>query len=170
MKFLEEHGVKWFLVQETADKKHVQCAFITRKGYSRSWGNWVRKDLGYDKAELLIHTHKDIMGAIGYQDGVVLDNHGFTESEIEAAREHYKNRVQGKYYRDHVNTMVTLYPAQVNPTKALVGAREGLVDDEEIEARMVAMGFIWPGMKTTGPYVAQCKARDKLRNTPSPEP
>lgn len=161
-KFLEEHARKWYLVQETADKKHVQCVFITQKGYSRSWGNKARKDLGYDKAELLIHVHKDLLGAIGYQDGEVLDNHGFSEDEILRAQEYYKNRVDGKYYRDHINTMTTLYPAQVNPTKALVSAREGIVDEEEIEARMVSMGFIWPGMKTTDPYVKQCRIRDGM--------
>jgi len=159
--WLKAHARKYLLVQEMADKLHVQAAFITQKGYSRSWGNKARKDLGYDSTELLIHTHKDFLGALGYQEGEILDRKGFTDADIAEARKHYKNRLAAKYYTDHVNTMKTLYPSQVNPVRAHVMAREHM-DEEEAEARMVQLGYIWPGMRITDPYVRQCAVRDRV--------
>lgn len=162
MELLERCASKYFLVEEKADKLHVQCAFQTQKGYSRSWGNKVRKDLGYSAAELKIHPHNDILGAVGYQEGVVLACKGFTDAEIQHARDYYKNRVMGKYYRDHAKTMVGLLPSQVNLIKAHVGAKEGLDDEHAIETRMVEMGMSWPGMKVTDPYLKQCRIRDGM--------
>lgn len=161
MQFVTKHAKKYYMVQELADKKHIQCAFLTQKGYSRSWGNKVRKDLGYTNTELRIHVHNDFLGAIGYQDGEVIANSGFSEQEISAAREYYKNRVNMKYYRDHVKTMVQLSLAQVNPIRDHIMAKEH-VDEYTAENIMVNGGFIWPYMKTTDPYVNNCKLRDSL--------
>lgn len=157
------------MVQETADKKHIQCVFITTKPYSRTWGNKARKDLGYNKTELLIHTHKDILGAIGYQEGEVLVNHGFRKRELKAARNYYKNRLFGKKYRDHVKTMIPLSLAEVNPIRDHIMA-DRHVDTNTAENVMVKSGFIWPGMKTTDPYIQACRLRDQLltpNNLPS---
>lgn len=153
------------MVQEMADKKHIQCAFITKKPYSRSWGNKARKDLGYNNVELQIHPHNDILGAIGYQEGEVLVNHGFRKREIKAARKYYKNRLAGKKYRDHVKTMVTLSLAQVNPIRDHIMA-DHHVDTYTAENLMVKYGFIWPGMKTTDPYVQACRLREEFLDPP----
>lgn len=162
VELIEHKAAAWHLVEEKADKLHIQCAFITQKGYSRSWGQKIRKDLGYSAAELKIHPHNDLLGAVGYQDGTVISTKGFTDEQINYAKKHYANRVTGKYYRDHVKTMTAIQPSQVNLIKAHVGAREGLDDEQEIEIRMVEMGMCWPGMKTTDPYLQQCRIRDGM--------
>lgn len=159
MKFIEEHASKYYLVEETASKKHIQCAFVTRKPYSRSWGNTIRKALEYTKTELLIHKHNDILGAIGYQDGDVLANHGFSEDEINAAKEYYKKQLNMKYYRDHVKTMTTISLAQYAAIKGHIMDRES-TDEAGAEKTMVAGGCIWAGMKNLTPYIKACKLRD----------
>lgn len=160
--WIKAHARKYLLVEEMASKKHIQCAFITQKGYCRSWGNKARKDLGYSNIELQIHTHNDFLGALGYQEGDILECVGFSQADLAAARKHYKNRLQKKYYHDHLKTMTGLMPSQVNPLRAHVMEKEGL-EEYDAEQRMVAMGFIWPGMKPTDVYVAQCTTRDTVR-------
>lgn len=165
MNFIQKFARKYYVVQETASKRHVQAVFITRARYCRSWGckqaERLRKTLKLKPKALIIHPHANLAGAIGYQDGDVLANEGFDENKIKAAVKVYKLREEGKYYRDHVNTMISLNDGQATAIREHIMHKKN-IDPEEAERLMVAQGHIWPRMKDATPYIRECMLRDAL--------
>lgn len=164
-KFIKKFARKWCIVNERADKFHVQGTFITRNDYHRSWGDThakrLCKKLGLKPKAILIHPHGNLSGSIGYLDGKMIMCRGFDKKQIKAAVADYKARLEGKYYRAHVNSMIKLVPQDVSAMRQLV-EHKLQCDPEEAERHMQRMGHIWAGMKDASTFVAKCMLNDAL--------
>lgn len=161
MKWIEANARKWYVVQEIAGKSHIQAVFILKvpvgKDAPRMAFKRINKD--YVLPALKVHPHKDLLGALGYQDGTVLACEGFDNEILDKAKKYYSKRVQGKYYTQHAATLQELPNGKAKAMKAHIMAKEHC-DEHSAEKKMVAMGMVWSQCKTFTPYVAACKQRD----------
>lgn len=171
--WIQKVSAKAFVVQEHAGKKHVQAVLITRTKYSRSWGcteskrllTKLGRDLKKERDALDIHPHNDLAGACGYQDDhTVLFNSGFTEPELKKARKYYAKRLEYKWVRDQVNTMIQLSAPQAAAMKAWVMHAHPGWSEDEAEADMVKGGHIWPGMTDFSAFISACELRKQMES------
>lgn len=164
--FIKEHATRFHLVQEKASKLHVQCYFITKTPYSRSWGNAKRMSLGYNKVELKIHPHPDPLGALGYQEGDVLET-TFSKKEIEDAKQYYGKMLWGKKYRDNIKTAKQIGYNEIDAVLADV-MDDNNVDVATAKKMLAEANYVWKGMPTQY-YVDICRARETLGDPKNPK-
>lgn len=108
MDWLKEHAFRMHCVEEMADKKHIHCFFVSKKGYCRSWGNKIA--IGeFKKPALKVNPHKDALGAVGYARGTILFT-DYSNGEIKYAREYKDCHDIMAGVRKHVKTAWVISP------------------------------------------------------------
>lgn len=164
LQWIKLHAHKWHIVEEKADKQHIHAMFVTKKGYSRSWGCKSAKDLGYNKVnkrELLITPHKDPLRGLGYYDPIRVIDTTWSKKEIDICKKYYQDAISIAPYVQHAKAAQEVSSAKARAIQAEICARENL-DPEEAEARMLRGNLIWSGIKDYNEYIRANKIKDTI--------
>lgn len=163
------HAYRYLIVREHAGDNHVQAVLVLKKALSKDGPKMALKRMNkdYKPKALEIHYHKDIAGAIGYQDDdCILHNEGFKESDLAKCKEYYKQRLSMKYYTQHKDTMREISIATAQLYAAHIMHKE-TVDDYEAKRLLVKRGFYWAGCPDYTPYFNACNLRDRVTGQPT---